>query len=119
MMKQKIFYCALSLLALTASCTNKKESITPPANEVCGATPTSFSNDVHVIFQTSCAKSGCHNAASGAGGVVLETYDQIISKIDRIQQRALVEQTMPPTGPLSTKDINTIQCWINSGVLNN
>ncbi|HEY6976589.1 MAG TPA: hypothetical protein VH396_09865 [Chitinophagaceae bacterium] len=118
-MKKEFFYYALSLLAIVASCTNKKESITPPVTDVCGSTPASFSNDVHVIFETSCAKSGCHNSASAAGGVILETYDPIVSKIDRIQQRALVDKTMPPTGPLSTKDINTIQCWINSGVPNN
>ncbi len=114
-MKQKFFYCALSLLAVAASCTNKKESITPPVTDVCGSAPVSFATDVHVIFQTSCAKGGCHNASSAAGGVVLETYDQIVSKIERIQQRALVEKSMPPTGPLSTQQINTIECWINSG----
>jgi uncharacterized membrane protein len=118
-MKQKFFYGVFILFAIAISCTNDKKSITPPVSDICGAVPTSFANDVHVIFQTSCAKGGCHNTSSAAGGVILETYEQIVSKIARIQQRALVEGTMPPSGPLSTKDINTIQCWINSGTPNN
>jgi uncharacterized membrane protein len=118
-MKQKIFYCAFSLFASIVGCTYEKEDVTPPATDVCATTPASFTKDVHVIFQTNCAKSGCHNAASASGGVVLETYDQIISKINRIEQRALIEKSMPPTGPLPAKDVNIIQCWINAGTPNN
>lgn len=117
-MIHKIFYCALCLL-LATSCTYDKKDITPPDQDVCDVTPATFSNDVHVIFQTNCAIGGCHNAASASGGVVLETYNQVVFKIDRINQRALIEQTMPPTGPLSAKDINTIKCWINSGMPDN
>jgi len=118
-MKQKVIYCALSLFTIIIGCTYDKEDVTPPATDVCITTPASFSKDVHAIFQTNCAKSGCHNAASASGGIVLETYEQIVSKINRIQQRALIEKSMPPTGPLPTKDINTIECWINAGTPNN
>jgi uncharacterized membrane protein len=54
-----------------------------------------------------------------AGGTVLETYDQVKAKAGRIQQRAIVERSMPPGTPLTAGDIAILQCWISSGTPNN
>ena len=116
----KKYLLTFSVVAITAiSCThNDKNEITPPA-DICSTTPASFAADVLPIIQTNCAKSGCHANGSGAGGVVLETYEQISAKAARINQRALVEKTMPPSGPLSATQISIIKCWIENGALNN
>ena len=39
-----------------------------------------FERDILPIFISNCAKSGCHNASSGASGYVLDNYNDIIRK---------------------------------------
>ena len=84
----------------------------------CNTMSAKFSSDVLPIITNSCATASCHNS-TGVGGVVLQTYDQIKAKTDRITQRVLVDKTMPPNGTLSTSELNIIQCWINAGAPNN
>jgi uncharacterized membrane protein len=66
-----------------------------------------------------CNTSGCHNARDAAGGTVLESYDQVKAKAGRINQRAIVEKTMPPGAALSSGDIAILQCWMVAGTPNN
>ncbi len=78
-----------------------------------------FSTDVAPIIAAKCATSGCHDAASAAGGAVLTNYAQISGKADRINQRCVVEKTMPPGTPLTPTEVGILQCWISSGAPNN
>jgi hypothetical protein len=39
--------------------------------------------------------------------------------VTRIMQRAVVEKTMPTSGPLLPAEIAKLKCWISSGALNN
>lgn len=104
---------------LTASCYYDNEQALYHINLVdCSKINAGFTTDVMPIFMTHCATPACHNS-TGAGGVVLQTYDEIKAKVDRIKQRVLIDKTMPPSGALSTSELNIIQCWINSGALNN
>ena len=84
----------------------------------CTTISSKFGADVMPIITSTCATPSCHNS-TGVGGVVLQTYDQIKAKVDRINQRVLVDKTMPPNGALTPSELNIIQCWINSGALNN
>jgi uncharacterized membrane protein len=84
----------------------------------CSTVNASFSQSVLPLITTKCATSGCHNA-SAAGGVVLQNYDQINAKADRIKQRVIVERTMPPGGGPTLDQANIISCWITNGKLNN
>lgn len=77
-----------------------------------------FTADVAPIIASNCATTSCHNT-TGVGGVVLQTYDQIKAKVDRINQRVLIDKTMPPNGLLTTSELKIIQCWISAGALNN
>ncbi len=77
-----------------------------------------FTADVAPIIAGNCATTSCHNS-TGVGGVVLQTYDQIKAKADRINQRVLIDKTMPPNGLLTTSELKIIQCWISGGTLNN
>lgn len=116
--KRNIFFPALFLL-FSASCTyDKGELLNPPQKNACDSLNATFTT-VKSIITTKCSSSRCHGAAAAKGGVVLETYDQIQSKADRIKQRAFIEKTMPPSAPLSTNDIAVIQCWFDAGMPNN
>lgn len=78
-----------------------------------------FSTDVAPLIKSKCATSGCHDAAGSAGGTVLETYTQISGMSARINQRCIVDKTMPPGGALTTSEIAILSCWISSGTPNN
>ena len=84
----------------------------------CKTVSASFTTNVQPILSSYCATPSCHNS-TGAGGVVLQTYDQVKSKLDRVNQRVLSDKTMPPNGALTTSELNIIQCWISGGGLNN
>ena len=84
----------------------------------CTKVSAKFTADVLPIITSTCATPSCHNS-TGVGGVILQTYDQCKTKIDRIKQRVLIDKTMPPNGTLTTSELNIIQCWINAGALNN
>jgi hypothetical protein len=82
------------------------------------------------IFQSYCAKSGCHDAATAADNYVLDTYSNIIARgvrsgnaSDSKLYEVLIESggdRMPqsPNDPLSATQINIIAKWINEGALN-
>ncbi len=84
----------------------------------CTQISATYKNDVTPIITNNCSTPSCHNS-TGAGGVILLTYDQTFAKLDRIKQRVLVDKTMPPNGALNAAELNIIQCWINAGALNN
>lgn len=107
-----------SLIAFTGCYYDKEELLYPGSIVDCNSINARFA-DVKIIVSAKCATAGCHNAGSAAGGIALETYDQIKIKADRINQRVLVEKTMPPGSPLSPAEVAVIKCWINSGLPNN
>jgi uncharacterized membrane protein len=85
----------------------------------CATISAKFSTDVAPLMANKCATAGCHDAASGAGGSVLETYGQISATAAKINQRCVVEKNMPPGSALSAAEIASLSCWINSGSPNN
>jgi len=115
----KLTFFFIILIILGEGCYyDKEEIIYPTASSDCSTVNATFGN-VKSIMTSKCATAGCHNAAGAAGGTVLETYDQIKAKADRIRQRAIVERTMPPSAPLSTSEVAILKCWMSSGMPNN
>ena len=110
-----------SALAFTSCYYDKEELLYPGSTAAvdCSTVPATFSTEVLPLFTTRCALSGCHNAASASGGLVLDSYTQANAKKDRINIRAVVEKSMPPTGPLAPAEAAKIKCWIDGGALNN
>lgn len=86
-----------------------------------------FDRDILPIFQSSCAKSGCHNAASHEEGYVLDSYAGIMkkgivkgnptaSKIYKSIIGAPDVDRMPQIGPsLPDASIQLIKRWIAAG----
>ena len=89
-----------------------------------------FETDILPIFISNCAKSGCHDQASGKGGYVLTSYSNIVKKgiipgnvaASKIWQTIDIKKlgitTMPPNGAgLSNTDIDLLRRWIATGAI--
>lgn len=104
---------------LNAGCYyDKAELLYPDSTADCSTVTATFTK-VQSIMTNKCNTSGCHNASDAAGGTVLETFDQVKAKANRINQRVIVEKTMPPGTALASEDIAILNCWISSGTPNN
>ena len=86
-----------------------------------------FEAEVLPIFQSSCAKSGCHDMATHKEGYVLDSYEHIMRKgikpgqpFDSELFQVILDGTMPPAGnPELTKDQKiAIGKWIRQGAKN-
>ena len=127
MKKIIIIFIGISLLA---SCKHKSLIEEIPEVIPCDANQIDFVNQVLPILQSSCATTGCHNAASHQDGVVLDTYENIIQTADVNAGNAndselyevLVENgndIMPPQGSgMSLSAAQIIKDWINQGAKN-
>ena len=116
---QLFFFIALFILS-GAGCYYDKEELlyAGTATVDCTTVVAKFGTDINPIIQSKCATVGCHSAAAAAGGSVLVTYAQIAGQASRIMQRAVVDKTMPTSGPLLPAEIAKLKCWISSGALN-
>jgi uncharacterized membrane protein len=95
-----------------------------------GSTGVCFENDILPIFQSNCAKSGCHDAGSREDGYQLDNYANIVAKGVRAGNAAdskiyevLIDNgndRMPqaPNSPLTAAQITLIATWINEGARN-
>lgn len=91
-------------------------------DEVC------FESNVLPIFISSCARPGCHDAASREEGYDLSTYTSIVrkgikpgnaseSKIYQVLFKTGEDQ-MPPDSPLTQAQKDSIKLWIDQGARN-
>ena len=87
-----------------------KVVVTTPA---CDSTKVLYCNQMKTLFDQSCATSGCHNSGSSYGDFT--TLAGIKAKINDVKDRAIVIKDMPPSGPLSDPELNTLSQWINEG----
>ncbi|MCB0820882.1 MAG: hypothetical protein KDC13_09685 [Bacteroidetes bacterium] len=89
-----------------------------------------FETQILPIFQTNCAKSGCHDAITHEDGIHLYDYDHIIQRIEpgdpydgKIMESIFeteADETMPPppNTPLSADQIALLTTWILQGAQN-
>ena len=84
----------------------------------CATSPAKFRTDILPLVTSKCAIPGCHNT-DASGGIVLQNYAEISAAKDTIYQRAVVEKSMPPTGPLQPAEIALLKCWIENGAKDN
>ena len=118
-MKRKLHLLIPALLIFLPGCYyDKEELLYPSGNVECASVNATFTS-VKPIIDSRCATAGCHNSASAAGSAVLETYDQVKAKADRIHQRVIIDKTMPSDKPLSANEMAALKCWLSSGALNN
>jgi hypothetical protein len=121
-----IFYFSIIALSLNA-CKHEPDSIAIADQK---ADPICFESAVLPIYQSYCAKAGCHNLSTAANGYKLNNFDNIISKgllpgnaLDSKIYKVMFEsgaEKMPPVGNTDLNDSQKIiiRQWINQGALN-
>ena len=108
----------LLFISATGCYYDKAELLYPGVTFNCSNITARYS-DVQPIIALNCATTGCHDSGTRAGNTVLETYDQVRVKADRIFIRTIVERSMPAGKTLSSQEIAILNCWLNSGTPNN
>jgi SprB repeat len=73
-----------------------------------------FTN-VKAVLATNCAFAGCHGGANPQNGLNFADNCTIVAQKVRINARAVVAGTMPPSGAISAADKQKIIDWINAG----
>jgi large repetitive protein len=73
-----------------------------------------FTN-VKAVLATNCAFAGCHGGANPQSGINFTVDCEIVTRQVRINARAVVAGTMPPSGAISAADKQKITDWINAG----
>lgn len=119
----------LSGMAILVACKHEipQQNIPDPppgSNLVC------FESEILPIFQTNCAKSGCHDAATANEGYVFDTYANIIRRgidpgdanrsevYEVLFERGDDRMPQPPNPPLTDEQKALIGRWINEGAQN-
>ena len=111
-----ITFCAATFAGLfLVSCT--KEISDPPS--YCETVEVTYTTHVGLIINNGCAVSACHDAGSSFGDFT--THAGVKSKVDdgSFNTRVLVNQTMPPSGPLDKDKRDQLQCWLDDGAPDN
>ena len=124
----KIIFALLLTLFVVVGCTySKKEVDYPVVVTTCDTANVKFSTTILPLLNVNCNTSGCHDAASVAGGWALNDYPGVKDVIDNGNGRFLnsIEQVntsspMPKgASKLSDCDINKIKAWMNAGAPEN
>ncbi len=122
-MNSKKFLFSMLTIAFVSiaasSCYYDKEDLLYGNNVDCSTIDSKYSTAISPLMQSKCSYSGCHDAGTAAAGVVLENHTQVAASAGRINQRCIVDKSMPPGGPLSSNETLALQCWINAGTPNN
>lgn len=116
-MKSRLIYFLTGCLFLTG-CYYDAGELLYPEGQSCTGVPASFSTDVFPLIQSRCALTGCHAAGSTNTGGSLTSYSEISSKASLIRN-AISSGLMPVGSSLSTAEIKSILCWVDSGAPNN
>lgn len=78
-----------------------------------GTTPGATFTEVKKLVQTIC--TGCHAPGGQQPNPNFTVDCNIVNNAAKINERAVVQGTMPPTGPLSQAQKDVITAWVNAG----
>jgi hypothetical protein len=100
----------MGFIFLSACTYDKGEDMVPVDCETDSLT---YNGQIGVLINANCATSGCHN--QGGQPPALTNYSNVKANLNRIEVRALIEKTMPPSGPLSSCNQSQLSTWIANG----
>lgn len=115
-----VISASIALLSTATGCyKDSKEALYPSGP--CDTTNITWSKDIQPIVNSSCATSGCHDAATASGSYALNTYAGVKTIADNTRLLATIEAgTMPKnSSKLDDCTINKVRRWINQGALEN
>ncbi|WP_431165735.1 hypothetical protein [Tenacibaculum halocynthiae] len=102
-----------SINFLLLSCSSSEVPITPPITE-----EITYSKNVKIIIDNSCATSSCHDSSSPAAGLSLTNYTQVKNAAQNGGLHFRIDNnTMPPTSPLATDKKSIINKWKSDGYI--
>jgi hypothetical protein len=126
--KLKFFTLIIFLGSLATSCYyDREDELYPKTAVTCDGAAAKYSTDVKVALdRLACTSSGCHGSGA-AGGIQIETYDNLKAYITRAKANFLgsIKHTsgfsaMPKGGgKLTDTEICKIEGWITAGMPNN
>lgn len=105
------------IMTLVSSCYYDVEEELYPQSNNCNLSDIAYSTKIKSIITQNCARSGCHVA--GAQQPDLSDYNKLSANLSRVNERAVISKTMPPTSPMEKCDIEALKAWIAAGGLNN
>jgi uncharacterized membrane protein len=123
----KTTFLIMGCVLVLSTCTKDK---TPAPVEPCDPNKVYFTNDIQPFINSSCAKSGCHDAITQAEGLNLSTYNGVMeivkpknpggSEIMEVVNSTDPGKMMPPPGntPLTQEQKNLLSRWISEGAIN-
>ncbi len=99
------------------------------SEEACQDGTVSFQYEVLPLLVSSCATSGCHDAASHRDGVIMDSYAEIMEEVKpgKPNQSELYQVLVrndddimppPPAAPFTQEQIDLIVTWIEQGAEN-
>lgn len=113
-----VFVLGLSLVQMGCYKDNKESMF--PNTGICDTANVTWTKDVRAIVNTSCAISGCHNAAA-SGGYDLSNFAGVKMMVDNNRFLAVIESGSMPKNASKLDDctINKVRSWIAKGALQN
>ncbi len=94
------------LFSCSSEVVDKPKTI-PPAQ----AEGIAYEPEIRTILETNCTFSNCHGNAVKPNWT---SYETVWENRNKILQRVVVNQTMPPSGPLGPNTRAQIEAWINN-----
>ena len=114
----RFFPWAILVVLLEVGCYYDKEQDLYP-NSFCSTDNITYNSTIEPIILRRCATPGCHVAGGAPGDFTI--YSEVKSKVDngRFNSLVIVNKSMPPSGPLSSCELNKLDLWIKAGAPNN
>ena len=115
-------FASVFVLAFDSCEYDNKEDLYPKTN--CDISSVKFSSTIMPIMVQSCAISNCHDATTVAGGLNLNSYQDVKISADNgnllNRLKGIGGSQMPLDGnPLPNCEISKIESWVADGALNN
>jgi hypothetical protein len=118
MKRTTLILLSLTVLLGAGSCYYDKEELLYPGISDCQLNA-KFASTVNPIIQSKCAISpDCHASGSTNTAGPLTNYTQI-KNLSAVIRGQVVSGLMPKTGSLTSTELQTIVCWVDSGAPNN
>jgi hypothetical protein len=111
---------AIILISLNSCYYDNEEALYPvrPGSNDCDTTNPTYASTISPIIQNNC--QGCHSGGAPSGNLDLTTYDNVVIGINSHNLMGHIIGTdyslMPPSGQLSSCNINQLNAWITKGM---
>jgi mono/diheme cytochrome c family protein len=85
----------------------------------CSTANVTYTGTIAPLINANCL--GCHNATSANGGIVLETYGEVVGAVNNNGLLSAVKRengytAMPPGGAINSCDLLQLETWISNGM---